>query len=249
MIVLLVRNGKRKKTKKKKKLRKTKITKHSTEPRRSDAASLATEPGEQRTKNAYAFRHLSYFITNLPFKAVSERKHSKETGGPRSPWHGRSRQLMLSPVYQSFLCLHARCQLACCTRVHAARVKECQALGGNIWRPRTREPRSRVELEPEWCSTRASRRNIKRFRAFELSREADDVEDRRSKERGREKATSSGHVAPRAHAFFSVHPFRFVRLEMPNKRSSSVRDAIQRRFARLQTLHDRTAAPTAFVLG
>lgn len=59
-------------------------------------------------------------------------------------------------------------------RVLYARVKEWQALGGNIW-PHTR--RSRVELEAKWHSKRR-RKNIKRFHAFELSREADDAEDR-----------------------------------------------------------------------
>lgn len=193
--------------------------------------SLVPEQREQRTKTHTLF--VTFHIHNQSIFQSCQRAETLEGNG-WTPF-AVAREVADSCCRQ-FTNHFCACTREASSRAVRARVKECQALGGNIW-PRTREPRSRVELEAKWCSTRASRRNIKRFRAFELPRGADDAEDRPSKEKRRERATWSRHVAPRARF---VHPFRFVRLEMPNKRSSSLRDAIQRRFARLQTLHERT---------
>lgn len=184
-----------------------------------------------RTENK-THRLLVTFHIQSSFKFVNEQKRLKETGGP---WH--EVEIVLSPVYEAFLWLHARGE-----RVLYARTRSREGV------PSTRRKhlapysraRSRVELESKWCSTRASRRNIKRFRAFELSREADDAEDRSSRERNALLRRDTSFDAPSAFVLFPLS--RFIRLEMPNKRCSSLRGAIQRQFARLQTLHDRTVA-------
>lgn len=116
------------------------------------------------------------FHNQSSLKVVSERKHSKETGGP----NGLRLGTRASRVVASLRSFPRLARAA--SRVLYARTRAACSREGVPSTPRKHlalySSRSRVELEAECHSTRASRRNIKRFRAFELSREADDAEGR-----------------------------------------------------------------------